>query len=612
MRVRLVQITVRPNGKQAQREDHLECNAVRIGRAPGNEIELSGLAVAMHHGTIESHIDGPYIVPVRDNEILVNGQRITDEALVEAGDSVRIGGHELRILPAAAGEHLAVEVEQVAGKTSEFDALKRRTNLKLERGAWARRPWSWGAVGAVLLLALLVPLATGWRGIWTSGELSRKHSFIADDCSQCHSAFQRAPDAKCLSCHTGITSHASSDTTLEELESANCSSCHLEHNGASGLAALEEALCSDCHSDLSTRVATKLQDVSDFQDNHPQFLLHMSEPTESDAHHVELREWAPDLREKSGLKFDHALHNVEVLGAEDAMCGYCHTMDQAGRYMQPVLYEEQCADCHVLSEYDPFIRSELSHAPPDEVRRELTALYLETAFAGKAQADGGPAFTYMAEPGYSPTNTQRRAIDRWVERSLADAERRLYVDGEADEDEVADDGNDRALGTCVMCHDVKAQGTPGRAPQLGAVAVTERWVPTSQFAHGTHLPFQCATCHPAAAVLEHNERTPVLAQPGMIPYGTLNEAELKERTGLSPSSSASDVLVLGVESCRECHASSQAQPPEVASPCVMCHPFHRYDQQKITDRRAARARAVEQPPPPEPAAEDQKSAREAS
>ena len=117
-------------------------------------------------------------------------------------------------------------------------------------------------------------------------------------------------------------------------------------------------------------------------------------------------------------------------------------------------------------------------------------------------------------------------------------------------------------------------------------------MPQSEFAHGTHAPFPCAQCHPAAAVLTRDADTPEWALPGRVPYGLLSPEELLETAGLEPSNVAEDVLVVGVESCRTCHASANAQPPEVPSPCVMCHPFHRDGTESMLERRQRSAPEV--------------------
>jgi hypothetical protein len=68
--------------------------------------------------------------------------------------------------------------------------------------------------------------------------------------------------------------------------------------------------------------------------------------------------------------------------------------------------------------------------------------------------------------------------------------------------------------------------------------------------------------------------------PGAIPFGLESAESLRER-GFAPSERAEDVLVLGRESCRECHGGSRATPPEVASGCVMCHPYHHPSREPI-------------------------------
>ena len=97
-------------------------------------------------------------------------------------------------------------------------------------------------------------------------------------------------------------------------------------------------------------------------------------------------------------------------------------------------------------------------------------------------------------------------------------------------------------GRCSLCHEVVQDAAGDWTVQ--PVALTAKWLPKAAFDHQAHRPFACESCHEAAAA----------------------------------SKVATDVLIPGIKTCRECHGGARARPPAVASDCVSCHSFHRADQ----------------------------------
>src|SRR5439155_13824458 len=94
-----------------------------------------------------------------------------------------------------------------------------------------------------------------------------------------------------------------------------------------------------CHADLKghSKQATTFADVHSWNSDHPEFGL--------------LRNHEKD---PGTIRFNHAVHLIPegVRGGdgkpEKLECRICHREDSAGRYMQPVHYEERCARCHPL------------------------------------------------------------------------------------------------------------------------------------------------------------------------------------------------------------------------------------------------------------------------
>lgn len=103
-------------------------------------------------------------------------------------------------------------------------------------------------------------------------------------------------------------------------------------------------------------------------------------------------------------------------------------------------------------------------------------------------------------------------------------------------------------------------------------------MPRSEFRHDTHGPFSCRQCHPAAAVFDpgppSDGQRPPWADPDSI-FALSTPEELAADHGLEASRHAGDVLVLGRENCRRCHAGADASPPMVPSECALCHEFHK-------------------------------------
>jgi hypothetical protein len=96
--------------------------------------------------------------------------------------------------------------------------------------------------------------------------------------------------------------------------------------------------------------------------------------------------------------------------------------------------------------------------------------------------------------------------------------------------------------TCNKCHIV--EGTRQPLPRIVKTAVPQIWFPHSVFAHRAHRMLECASCH----------------------------------RGVEQSKATADVLLPGIQVCRECHrASTQsegAQSQSAPTDCITCHVYH--------------------------------------
>jgi len=97
---------------------------------------------------------------------------------------------------------------------------------------------------------------------------------------------------------------------------------------------------------------------------------------------------------------------------------------------------------------------------------------------------------------------------------------------------------------CATCHEVTRNDEAAIPWTVLEVRLTDRFFPHANFSHAAHATgvTRCDGCHDAGA-----------------------------------STHAADLLIPGIESCRECHGSGIARRNsggQIASTCVACHGFH--------------------------------------
>lgn len=565
MRVRLTEIRLRPTGKKVRLDRDLDVESLFIGRGPDNDLSLKGLTISLHQATLRMADGRLYAEAAPGQEVNVNGLVSQGERLA-IGDVLKIGSWELRVIePTSVGEFdVALEYEETDRGEDERAALDARVRLGLESGAFAMRPLAWAGIVLVLSLFLLLPLA--WEGAqspWNTGDVSRGHAYIENDCQSCHSGlFRPVQNQDCMTCHHDIGRHAPQTMSMEALDDASCATCHLEHRGRQvDLADLGAGFCADCHSDLaSTLPATALRNASDFGDDHPPFRLALVTDPAEEAVSVDV---TPDLVEVSGLEFSHLRHvGKAVSGRGDEkqylQCGACHQPDAGGLYMKPVVFEDHCEDCHQLDFDATAPKNAVSHGDPAVIRDRIRGFYANRVLDGDVKDPAAPRRLRLRRPGKRLTADEAELSRKWVDGKVAAAERRFY----------------ERPGTCDLCHTLAPGAASDGGMGIAPVQVQEVWVPGSIFSHGSHAPFACVKCHPAAGVFDPEEDTS-LARPswsleGAIPY------ELIPREPTTRVSTVSgDILIPDVAVCRDCHAGAMASGGEkVPSPCSMCHPFH--------------------------------------
>ncbi|MGH7805095.1 MAG: hypothetical protein ACREQJ_12160, partial [Candidatus Binatia bacterium] len=336
MKVLIFHITLRRSGARGRKGEVKEVERLTVGRGTDNALHVPGLSVALHHCVLVKRPDGIAVEPVDARDLRVNGA-VTTGQLVQGGDVVSVGQHQIRILDTASSEEdLIVEVEE-ATRQGISGALRSTARIGVERGYVSRRTFSWVAASLVFLVGLGLPLLQRGLGAddaagvhprppppnllagaalaveksWSSGPLSRNHSHLEADCSACHvGGFVRVRNEECTACHATIARHT--DVVLAELDSARCADCHAEHSGDEGLLRAGMERCVSCHADLSKQLeAPRLLDVSSFRTDHPEFRAAVVvEPISAQRERVslaELRSAASEtpVRERSGLTFSH-------------------------------------------------------------------------------------------------------------------------------------------------------------------------------------------------------------------------------------------------------------------------------------------------------------------
>ena len=651
MRIVIVHKTVRRSGRVSTREEVLDLDRLTIGRGTDNDIQLSGLAIEIHHSAISARGDGVYIECLESTELEINKKRCR-ERLLKPKDRIRIAGFQLTVLPPGTDENLRIELEAVTRRRSEMEELRSRTFDQLSGGLMTERKLSWAALLLIPAVffgfpALLMtdpprdatatptgdlPRAPGMlfetarvlQGFWDTGEVAHPHALIADDCVRCHAEpFTPVRDRDCLACHQDIRDHTPPGLQVAELDRTRCATCHMEHNGAFELERLEQDLCAECHGDLPRYAPqTAAREVTDFGRNHAEFRLTVPtdsrEPaaergvtrvatTPADASRaryvrsLDRVEWSRDLEERSGVRFNHVRH----VGREEKKktngklldCGDCHRMDESGKNMLAINFEENCQDCHSIS-FETSSDRQAIHGDPVAMRTGIREFYL-AAELQKLEQQG----VIRERVGARQFEEARGRASATAEAKVDRANRFLMQD------------RDRPPGACATCHFIEPGAAPDGSDDVAEVRLLNVWMPMATFRHQAHSTYKCRECHPRASVYDPTARASYEAEkdvaessrprpewslpapPGASdeerPYQLYTPEELRaERDGLAPSDEATDVLILGIKRCQSCHDGGNGVAPKVASQCVLCHPFHRKEYDKMRPQGSTPAAAA--------------------
>jgi len=321
------------------------------------------------------------------------------------------------------------------------------------------------------------------------------------------------------------------------LSGQQCQDCHKEHKEPGQIVRRDQGLCTDCHDDTDAidTAATGFDTVSDFEQDHPAFRLTLLEPESADGdtrwQARKARMGQAPLLEHSNLKFDHKKHlnpeGVELVGGKRKVmdCADCHVEDAAGALMKPFTMAGECKACHSLAFDEQAPDREVPHGDVDVVLATLDEYYSKLALE--------------QNPEVRRSSVRRRAPRRPGRSGPAPAPDQVLAWAEKEANLTAEDIFERSV--CDTCHEVERieEPEPGEADwRIQPVRINSHWMPDAVFAHRDHAMVECEDCH-----------------------------EARE------SEQSSDVLMPGIDSCRECHGGTSSAA-KLDSSCVDCHVFH--------------------------------------
>lgn len=464
---------------------------------------------------------------------------------------------------------------------------------------WFRRavPWrrwcgraSWGA--ALVAGALLV-VWTVWgdERVYWSRPVSSAHAMFEQDCHACHvqkgapllrlatlnDHWHSVRDADCQQCHAeSTTDHYQAEVTLG---ASGCVACHREHTDRPSLRQVADRHCITCHNDLEHAVAGGHTDfaaqVASFT-SHPEFRIWRGEEGAAelspDAKRHGLRERATFVpasakgeghwQDAARIKFNHRVHlrtdglpmPWDASAATTAgpahktlACADCHQPDASGQYMQPIRYEQHCAECHRL-EFSSKLAAggPLPHEKPEivlGVLRERLMAYAQE----HPQAVGDASDSDTDEPRLpNKSLAEPTARDRWqwVDEQLAESSELLKTIQQG----------------CTHCHETTSPaGDDAAAFAIVPPSIPDRWLVHSRFDHSRHREVSCVVCHDPQLA----EREPR----GHAKAGIYSQLA-SERT--------SDLLLPRLETCQQCHGTRPVTHSTrgARSGCVDCHDYH--------------------------------------
>jgi hypothetical protein len=544
-------ITRKTKGGITRKDEVCSGEVLRFGRSTDNEIYLSDFRVSLHHATLHERQGNYHIEAEAGADLRVNGN-VCSSARLNVGDVVAVGPYDITVCKSDSGEDLQLDIELARPLGDDLQRLQEHSVTTLAATGASKRRWSWALFIFITALFLALPITAFYVEpvrdalsdapvtadlAWKSGDYAAAHKFFGNDCKACHQdAFVTVRDKACITCHTETTAHADPEKfDMPSLNETRCATCHKEHNGEHALVRQDEQLCGDCHRDLGTQAETKLKNASDFGHHHAEFsatlFRYSAQAKEFTTERVALDDESA-LVETSNLKFNHLKHlDPEGVDSPNApngkkvmACADCHHPEPGGLGMQAINMERDCIECHTL-EFEPDNPQRVvPHGKLEQVLYNLTEYYGNLALKGGYEDPKAPRVVRnRRRPGQKLSRAERKEAFDWA------ASKALEVGADLFEGRV-----------CSTCHEVTRvrEDYPPKW-DIAPVKLADTWLPKAAFAHKNHATMDCADCHDVAK-----------------------------------SEESSDVLIPGIENCRQCHAGTESVTNRLESTCVDCHGFH--------------------------------------
>lgn len=549
MRWQIRRVLKKGKGAVSYEEDVHYGDVLTIGRAADQAIFLPDLRAALNHARVTLIAPGQYKI----ESLILAGIRVNDQIVYATtgapGTVIAIGNTRLTLLAPPQDFDGGVEVSALDKGEQKAESAQSAKPTRLAQTRLRKRWPSWVMFVGILVFGLVLPMLGHFipslghtlsrvpllptTQSWNPGTLDSSHHFFAGDCTKCHQqAFRTVRDAACLTCHANTAAHADpAKFNLPQLGNAQCRSCHQDHQGLRGLVRTDQRLCAGCHVDLKARTqgASTFADVSDFGTHHPQFKLNLPEWDASGKFAPQRVTWIADLKEDSGLKFNHQKHlkpdglNTPS-GHRVLTCTDCHQADAGGAKMRPVNFETMCHGCHTLG-FDTLAPGrEVPHGKVAAVAYTLNEYYAKVALEGGYLDARSPAIVQeRRRPGAPPlSQQQQQEALAWARERARESTDSLFT-GKA----------------CSTCHRVTAPRTPDDTWHVAPVRVSGVWYADAKFTHARHTTVKCEDCHAHAPTSEQS----------------------------------SDLLIPGIDNCRQCHGGAKATD-KVATTCISCHAYH--------------------------------------
>lgn len=542
-----------------QPAQEISIDRLTIGRATTQHVFLSDPAVALEHACLYQEDEKLIIESVAGFGVEVNGKPVTQSEL-KAGDSIAIGQYILTLFDPQSNHDLVIFIEPQVEETSAKPAAANKdqesrsiepekTVTQVHRQAMtladtrlSKRRWSWLLVFFILALFLLAPLFGTFSDtshvaakllpndqIWNTGEFSHVHQHFAQQCDYCHQKlFVMVENQTCLKCHNDTKAHADLSATAGQhwrlAAKGRCGLCHKEHNGRLSLRPAHAELCTSCHRQMDQYADSEqsLVNVSDFGDSHPEF-----RPNVYSAGTWQRISLAADqVSHDSGLKFPHDVH-LEEAGIESPdgqtvlVCGDCHEPEPGGAYILPIKMERHCLRCHQLN-FDAAAPERVApHGNIDELFVFLNEFYaLQALKGGYKSSTAPPTIQRRRRPNDRVSGKQQQSALQWAQQKAVAVAKEMVE-----------------VRTCAVCHTVSAENNKV-GWNFDSVVDPSRWMELAYFNHAKHNKQPCTDCHAATI-----------------------------------SSNAKEVLLPGIETCRQCHGGANAND-KYATSCIVCHQFH--------------------------------------